>query len=106
MPVDGAHWGLAYELGFYLFMFVIFCLGFAKFVSLLAFVWSSDHCCSASLRGISHIRCILLMAHQYAHFFGCGLALYLIRTRGHSWLYSPVLFATPLVQALMTDGRD
>ncbi len=101
VPVDGAHWSLAYELGFYIFLFTIFCLrlgglvpflpGYMVFGSIL-FYFAAPY--------IPHPLHMLMMAHQYAHFFGCGLALYLIRTRGNSWAYWPVLLAVPLVQSL------
>lgn len=101
MPVDGAHWSLAYELGFYIFIFAIFFLGLKRYLPMLPIymVFGSllFYFCASY---IVHPLHMLLMAHQYAHFFGCGLALYLLRTRGHSWLYWPVLLATPLVQSL------
>lgn len=99
--VDGAYWSLTYELGFYAFLFGVFRLGVKRFVPLLPlYMIAGSVAFYFFAHVIPHPLHLLLMANAYSHLFGCGLALYLLRARGHSWLQWTAVAITPLVQAL------
>jgi peptidoglycan/LPS O-acetylase OafA/YrhL len=99
--VDGVYWSLAYELGFYAFLFtalrlcgprIVPFLPWYMLVGAVLFRFAAPY--------IPHPLHLLLMLHQYAELFGCGLSLYLLRTRGFSLAQAAILPAAPLVEAL------
>lgn len=99
--VDGVYWSLAYELGFYAFLFTALRLGGTRIVSILPhYMVAGAALFSVAAPYIPHPLHLLLMLNQYADLFGCGLALYLLRTRGFSLAQAAILPATPLVEAL------
>lgn len=99
--VDGVYWSLVYELGFYAFLFATVRLGGERVIALLPpYMIAGALLFYVTAPYIPHPLHLLLMLHPYAHLFACGLALYLMRTRGGSRAQAAVLVATPLVQAL------
>ena len=102
MPmVDAVYWSLAYELGFYGFMFAVFAAGQKKFVPWLPAIWISG---SAGFYILA--PCIpsplhyFIMIHPFAHLFAVGLVLYLAHRSGWKpWLVI-TLVAALLVEAL------
>lgn len=103
-PIDGVYWSLSYELGFYAFMFALFGLRLQRFAAVLPFYMIAGAVLfHFAARHIPHPLHLLLMVNQYSHLFGCGLALYLLRTRGSSWLHWSAVAVTPLVQMLYDD---
>jgi len=99
--VDGVYWSLAYELGFYAFLFAAVRIGGGRLIALLPhYMIAGALLFYVASPYIPHPLHLLLMLHPYAHLFGCGLALYLLRTRGFSCAQAFILIAMPLVQAL------
>lgn len=99
--VDGAYWSLAYELGFYAFLFVALRLCGPRIIPVLPwYMLAGAVLFRFAAAYIPHPLHLLLMAHQYAGLFGCGLSLYLLRTRGFSLAQAAILPAAPLVEAL------
>lgn len=99
--VDGVYWSLAYELGFYAFLFTALRLCGPRIVPFLPWYMLAGAVLFRFAEPyIPHPLHLLLMLHQYAELFGCGLSLYLLRTRGFSLVQAAILPAAPLVEAL------
>lgn len=99
--VDGVYWSLAYELGFYAFLFAALRLCGPRIIPVLPhYMVGGAILFRFAAAYIPHPLHLLLMIHQYAELFGCGLALYLLRTRGFSLAQAAILPAAPLVEAL------
>lgn len=102
--IDGVYWSLTYELGFYALMFAIYRLGFARHVHWLP-VWMLAGAVIYEVASpwIPHPVHILVGVNGFSHLFACGMAIFLLRTRGPSLPLMMVIALTPLIQ-LMQDG--
>ena len=99
--VDGVYWSLAYELGFYAFLFAALRLCGPRVVPILPYYMLAGAILFRFAAAyIPHPLHLLLMINPYAELFGCGLSLYLLRTRGFSLAQAAILPAAPLVEAL------
>ncbi len=99
--VDGVYWSLAYELGFYAFLFTALRLGGERVIPVLPhYMVAGAALFFVAAPYIPHPLHLLLVLNPYGCLFGCGLALYLLRTRGFSLAQAAILPATPLVVAL------
>lgn len=99
--VDGVYWSLAYELGFYAFLYANFRLGFERFVPWLPVYMAAGAVLFVWLRPvIPHPLHYLLVFNAYGHLFAGGLALYLLRNKGRDWRWIGVLLAAPAIQVL------
>ena len=103
--VDGVYWSLAYELGFYVFLYGLFQARLRSWIgwipvyfllSSLSFVWLYPF--------IPHPFHFILVFNSYGHLFAAGLALFLLYQRGMDWRWIIVLIATPFIQFLYEDG--
>lgn len=101
VPVDGVYWSLSFELGFYFLLYMIFRLGFARFVEFVPYYMLAGavfFCFFPHL--IPHPLHYLLMINKYGHLFAGGMAFYLIHRHGFSlWRMLPIA-AIPFVQGL------
>lgn len=99
--VDSVYWSLAYELGFYIFLYTIFQLRGHRFIEWIPVYMSAGaifyHFASAA---IPHPLQLLLMVNDYSHLFACGISLYLIRERGWSLMQVAVLATAPAIHWL------
>ncbi len=100
--IDGVYWSLAYELGFYAFMYAVYRLGQQRWVPLLPMLWIAGAAAFQALAPyIPAPLHYLLMIHNYAHLFACGLVFYFIWRDGMRWRYGALLAAGVAVQAMI-----
>ena len=99
--IDGVYWSLTYEIGFYAFMFALFRAGGRAAVPFLpAYLTLGAALFSVAAPYVPHPLHFLLVFNAFAHLFGVGLAMFLIRERGPHCLYWAPILAAPVVQYL------
>lgn len=100
--IDGVYWSLAYELGFYGFMYAVFAFRRERWLAFLPAAWIA----AAALYGVAspYIPSPLhyfLMIHPFSHLFACGLVFHFIWTQGWRWRHGAMLAAALVVQAMV-----
>lgn len=99
--IDGVYWSLSFELGFYAFMFAIFRLRLARWVE-----WVPYYMIAGSVlfylvpAWVPHPLHYLLMINAYAHFFGAGMAFFLMYRHGPTIIRVIPILIVPLIQYL------
>ena len=97
--VDGVYWSLSYELGFYAFMYAFFRANLQRYIGYIPLIFLSLGVIYLFANPyISNALRYLLVFNNFSHLFACGIALYLIHSRGVKWFWVAVVCATPLLQ--------
>lgn len=97
--VDGVYWSLSYEIGFYVFMYAVFRFNLRRFIDYIpvVFVIFSITYLFVEQYVSNSLRYVLVL-NSYAHLFACGIALYLIYSKGVKWHWVVAILAVPFIQ--------